>query len=105
MTVADTSANTSEETRGWRTEYLIGAGVAIAVGAAAWAHERRKRRRLLAEARDHVYESQWWMELPRHEDEDDEFDRAMSEGIAVADGAEADVWSDESFLPEADSFR
>ena len=58
-----------------------------------------------AAARDHVYESQWWTELPHHVDEDEEFDRALSQGIAVTDGAEADVWSDESFLPDTDSFN
>ncbi len=100
MTVADTSANMSDETRGWRTEYLVGAGVAIAVGAAASAHERRKRRRLLAEARDYVYGCQWESNA-RHDLDDD--DDPLREAIAM-DHAEAAIWSDESFLPDADGF-
>ena len=59
VTVADAALGANDEASGWRTEYLIGAGVAIAVGMTGWARERRKRRRLLAQARDHVYGSQW----------------------------------------------
>ena len=65
VTVAEASANMSDETRRWRTEYLVGAGVAIAVARLS-AHERRKRRRLLTEVRDHVYESQWWRNAASH---------------------------------------
>ena len=84
VTVADARLGTSDETRGWRTEYLIGAGVAIAVGMTGWAHERRKRRRLLAQARDHVYGSQWESNS-RHEFDDD--DGPLREAIAMDDDA------------------
>ena len=36
VTVADVALGTSDETSGWRAEYLIGAGVAIAVGMTGW---------------------------------------------------------------------
>ena len=101
VTVADAALGTSDETSGWRTEYLIGAGVAIAVGITGWARERRKRRRLLAQARDHVYGCQWESNS-RHELDDDH--GPLREAIAM-DHAEATIWSDESFLPDADSFH
>ena len=102
VTVADAALGTTDETTGWRTEYLIGAGVAIAVGMTGWAHERRKRRRLLAQARDHVYGFQWESNS-RHDLEDD--DGPLREAIAMDHDYEAAIWSDESFLPDADSFH
>ena len=101
VTVADAALSTSDETSGWRTEYLIGAGVAIAVGMAAWANERRKRRRLLAQARDLVYGCQWESNA-RYDFDDD--DGPMREAIAMDNDYESAIWSDESFLPDADSF-
>ncbi len=101
VTVAEAALGANDETTGWRTEYLIGAGVAIAVGMTGWARERRKRRRLLAEARDHVYGCQW--ETNSRHDFDDN-DDPLREAIAM-DHAEAAIWSDESFLPDGDSFN
>ena len=100
VTVADVALGTSDETSGWRAEYLIGAGVAIAVGMTGSARERRKRRRLLAQARDHVYGFQWESNA-RHDFDDD--NDPLREAIAM-DHAEAAIWSDESFLPDAGSF-
>ncbi len=102
VTVAEASASMSDETRGWRTEYFIGASVAIAVGMTGWVRERRKRRRLLAQARDHVYGSQWESNS-RHDLDDDAYPDLMPEAIAM-DDAEATIWADESYLPDADYF-
>ncbi len=104
VTVADAALGTSDETSDWRTEYLIGAGVAIAVGAAGWERERRKRRKMLKQTIEHVYGLDSRSDLRHDVDDDEGFEALLRERIAVDQNQESMVWEDESFLPDVDPF-
>ncbi len=87
------------------SEFLVGAGVAIAVGMTGLANERRKRRKMLKQTIEHAYGLDSQSDLRHDVDDDDEgFDALLRERIAVDENQESMVWEDESFLPDADSF-